>query len=178
MAGRESEGGMTDTGVTTEVWSPIGHGFSAYQASSHGRVRSVDRTLAGGRRCKGVVLKTRVSNRGYLLVNVRDDYGTVQTRTVHTLVMLAFVGLPPRGQQTRHLDDDPANNRWAPGGENVSRAAGGNLIYGTAEENAADKIRNAASPLAWPAPPPTRTRRWSRSVRVTVRHWLGRGDRP
>jgi hypothetical protein len=170
MAGRESEGGMTASDVHTEVWRPIGHGFSAYQASNRGRVRSVDRTLAGGRRCKGVVLRTRVSNRGYALVNVRDDYGTVQTRTVHTLVMLAFVGLPPRGLETRHLDDDPLNNRWAPGHEKASRAAGGNLIYGTPAQNAADKIRNAA-PLR------RRDRRWSQRVMTTVRHWLRRGDR-
>ena len=162
---------MTDTSVTTETWAPIGHGFSAYQASSHGQVRSVDRTLADGRYRRGVVLKTRVSNRGYELVNVRDDNGTVQTRTVHTLMMLAFVGLPPPGLETRHLDDVPANNRWAPGGEKESRAVGGNLMYGTPAENAADKIRNAAPPLP-------RRRRWSQSVRVTVRHWLGRGDRP
>ena len=162
---------MTNTDVTTEVWKPIGHGFSAYQASDHGGIRSVDRTLAGGRRCRGVVLKTRVSNRGYALVNVRDDNGTVQTRTVHTLVMLAFVGLPPRGQETRHLDDVPANNRWAPGSEKASRAAGGNLVYGTRAQNDADKIRNTA-------PPPTRRR--SQRVMTTVRHWLRirRGDRP
>ena len=162
---------MTNTDVTTEVWKPIGHGFSAYQASDHGGIRSVDRTLAGGRRCRGVVLKTRVSDRGYALVNVRDDNGTVQTRTVHTLVMLAFVGPPPRGLETRHLDDVPANNRWAPGDEKATRAAGGNLVYGTPAQNAADKIRNAA-------PPPSRPRRWSRSVVTTVRHWLGLGDRP
>ena len=140
---------MTDTSVTTEVWEPIGHGFSAYQASNHGQVRSVDRTLADGRYRRGVVLKTRVSNRGYVLVNVRDDNGTVQTRTVHTLVMLAFVGLPPPGLETRHLDDVPANNRWAPGDEKVSAAHGGNLVYGTPAQNAADKIRNAAPPRPW-----------------------------
>jgi hypothetical protein len=162
---------MTASNVPAEVWRPIGHGFTAYQASDLGQIRSVDRTLAGGRRCKGIVLKTRVSNRGYLLVNLRDDYGVVQTRTVHTLVMLAFAGPPRAGLETRHLDDDPLNNRWAPGGEKVSREHGGNLVYGTPAQNAADKIRNAA-------PPPSRRRRWSQSVRVTVRHWLGRGDRP
>jgi hypothetical protein len=162
---------MTDTSVRAEVWAPIGHGFASYEASNHGQIRSVDRTLAGGRRCKGVVLKTRISNRGYELVNVRDDNGDRQTRTVHTLVMLAFVGLPPPGQETRHLDDDPLNNRWEPGDEKTSRAAGGNLFYGTWQENEADKIRNAA-------PPPSRLSRWSRSVRVTIRHRLGRGDRP
>jgi hypothetical protein len=173
MAGRESEDVMTTTSTTTadEVWRPIGYGFSAYEASTHGRVRSVDRTLPGGRRCKGVVLKTRISNRGYVLVNVRDDYGVVQTRTVHTLVLLAFAGPPPAGLETRHLDDDPRNNRWAPGPEKVARAHGGNLMYGTRAQNDADKIRNAASP-------PSRRSRWSQRVRVTVRHWLRRGDRP
>ena len=151
---------MTDTSVTTEVWEPIGHGFSAYQASNHGQVRSVDRTLADGRYRRGVVLKTRVSNRGYVLVNVRDDNGAVQTRTVHTLEMLAFVGLPPPGQQTRHYDDNPLNNRWEPGAEKASRAAGGNLFYGTQEENDADKARNAAPPhLPW----------WRRLLKVTHR---------
>jgi hypothetical protein len=173
MAGRESEGSsMTSTTTAAEeVWRPIGYGFASYEASTHGKVRSIDRTLPGGRRCKGVVLKPRISNRGYLLVNVRDDNGDRQTRTVHTLVMLAFVGLPPAGQETRHLDDVPLNNRWAPGDEKATRAAGGNLIYGTPAQNAADKIRNTA-------PPPTRTRRWSQRVMVTVRHWFGRGDRP
>ena len=162
---------MTDTSVITEVWKPIGHGFSAYEASNLGQIRSIDRTLADGRRRRGIVLKTRVSNRGYELVNVRDDNGTVQTRTVHTLVLLAFVGLPPSGLETRHLDDVPLNNRWAPGDEKATRAAGGNLMYGTPAQNMADKIRNAA--------PPPRTRRSQRVV-TTVRHWLRirRGDRP
>ena len=151
---------MTDTSLTTETWAPIGHGFSAYEASNLGQIRSIDRTLADGRRRRGIVLKTRVSNRGYELVNVRDDNGTVQTRTVHTLMMLAFVGLPPPGQQTRHYDDNPLNNRWEPGAEKASRAAGGNLFYGTQEENDADKARNAAPPhLPW----------WRRLLKVTHR---------
>ena len=175
---------MTDTSVTTtETWAPIGHGFSSYEASNRGQIRSIDRTLDGGRRCKGVVLKPRISNRGYLLVNVRDDNGDRQTRTVHTLEMLAFVGLPPPGQQTRHYDDDPANNRWEPGAEETSRAAGGNLFYGTWQENDADKARNAkASPrilvITEELNAAARSRPWSQRVRVTVRHWLGRGDRP
>jgi hypothetical protein len=173
---------MTDTTMTTETWEPIGHGFSSYEASNRGQVRSIDRTLPGGRRCKGVVLKPRISNRGYLLVNVRDDNGLVQTRTVHTLVMLSRVGLPPRGQQVRHLDDDPANNRWEPGDEETSRAAGGNLFYGTRAQNDADKERNEkASPLAWPDITyeiGSVRSRWSQRVKVTVRHWFRRGDRP
>jgi hypothetical protein len=172
---------MTASDVHTEVWEPIGHGFTAYQASDQGQIRSIDRTLTGGRRCKGVVLKTRVSNRGYLLVNVRDDNGTVQTRTVHTLVMLAFVGLPPPGQETRHLDDVPANNQWRPGSEKASRAAGGNLVYGTRAQNDADKIRNAGPPRRpwWQRFLPRRkvTQRSGYAASPTPRRsW--RGDRP
>jgi hypothetical protein len=127
-ANRIGSGYLRNSDVPAEVWQAIGWGFSSYEASSHGRIRSVDRTLPGGRRCKGMVLKLRISNRGYLLVNLRDDNGAVQTRTVHTLVMLAFAGPPPKGLETRHLDDDPLNNAWAPGPEKVSREHGGNLI--------------------------------------------------
>ena len=54
--------------------------------------------------------------------------------------MRAFVGPCPDGQQVRHLDGNPVNNRWAPGAtaEEVI-AAGGNLIYGTPAENCEDR---------------------------------------
>ena len=44
--------------------------------------------------------------------------------------------------ECRHLDDDPLNNRWAPGDEAATRAAGGNLIWGTKPENVEDTFRN------------------------------------
>ena len=71
-------------------------------------------------------------------------------KTVHSLVLLAFVGDRPDGMiHTRHLDDDPSNNVLA------------NLRYGTPKENAADRQTN--SPLA----PGVRTK--ERAMRVRAR---------
>jgi len=54
--------------------------------------------------------------------------------------MEAFAGPCPDGQQVRHLDGNPLNNRWAPGetDEEVI-AAGGNLRYGTPKESCKDR---------------------------------------
>jgi hypothetical protein len=125
---------MTDSDTQTVTWRTI-PGFGSYEASDHGEIRSIDRAV-GTRQLKGVTLKTRPSNRGYLLVNLTDDQGAKQTRTVHTLVMRAFVGPCPAGMETRHLDDDPLNNRWAP------VTPPGNLVYGPKWAQEDDKYRN------------------------------------
>ena len=57
----------------------------------------------------------------------------------------AFVGPYPEGMEVRHLDGDPANNRWAPGNEQETQAAGGNLIYGTHAENMQDMLRHGTN---------------------------------
>ncbi|AAK94350.1 HNH endonuclease [Myxococcus phage Mx8] len=49
---------------------------------------------------------------------------------VHQLVADAFHGPCPTGQQVRHLDGNPTNNVPA------------NLAYGTALDNAADRVRH------------------------------------
>lgn len=49
---------------------------------------------------------------------------------VHHLVLDAFVGPRPVGMQARHLNDDGHDNRIE------------NLRWGTAHENAVDKVRN------------------------------------
>ena len=135
------------------LWGPLSkYGFSAYEASDYGEVRSIDRVAPDGRRLRGRVLKPRIPSNGYPTVNLTDDTGVVRTRTVHSLVMLAHVGECPDGQQVRHLDDNPLNNRWAPGAtDDEVRANGGNLVYGTPPENAEDKFRNGA-PRAAPKP--------------------------
>jgi hypothetical protein len=44
--------------------------------------------------------------------------------------MEAFVGLRPKGLETRHLDGDPSNNQLS------------NLAYGTSSENHLDMVRH------------------------------------
>jgi hypothetical protein len=132
---------MTDSDTTqagAETWKPI-PGYPAYEASDCGRVRSIPRT-EHGRTYRSVVLSTRVSNSGYVLVNVRDADGERQTRTVHTLVLAAFTGPRPRGQEARHLNDDPVDNRAE------------NLVWGTKAENVADTFANGRARAVPPAP--------------------------
>jgi hypothetical protein len=125
---------MTDSDTQTVTWKPI-PGFRWYEASDHGEIRSIDRTV-GTRHLKGTVLKPQPNNGGYLLVKLTDDQGGKRTCSVHRLVMLTFVGECPAGMQVRHLDDDPTHNRWAP------TTPPGNLVYGPRWAQEDDKYRN------------------------------------
>jgi hypothetical protein len=53
--------------------------------------------------------------------------GRLHLQIVNRIVLLAFVGPCPEGMETRHLDNDPANNRLS------------NLAWGTKQENGTDK---------------------------------------
>lgn len=55
--------------------------------------------------------------------------GTRPRRSVHTLVLLAFVGPCPPGHETRHLNNVRTDNRWPE-----------NICWGTPKENEADKV--------------------------------------
>ena len=75
---------------------------AGYEASSLGGIRSVPRTLAGGRRAGGVVLAQQHDRDGYATVKLgRKRY------RVNVLVQLAFAGPP----EVRHLDGDRSDNR-------------------------------------------------------------------
>jgi excisionase family DNA binding protein len=114
--------------VIEELRKPVDFGVN-YQVSNHGRVYN----LKTGKSLTGTINKD-----GYTVV-----YLTAGSRhksfLVHVLVMRAFAGLCPDGQQVRHLDGNPVNNRWAPGNEEETKALGGNLIYGTPAENCKDR---------------------------------------
>jgi hypothetical protein len=120
-----------------ETWKSV-PGFGFYEASDKGGIRSVDRTI-GGRNLRGVVLRPRVSNKGYLLVNLTDDDGVKRTRTVHTLVLETFAGPCPPGQEACHEHDDPLCNWWPE-----------ELHWGTHPQNVTERMRNRP---AAPRPP-------------------------
>lgn len=65
--------------------------------------------------------------RGYAEFCVVDDQGKQHTKSVHQEVMKAFVGPLPPGEQVRHLDGNPLNNRLD------------NLVYGTPVQNQQDR---------------------------------------
>lgn len=66
---------------------------------------------------------------GYLYVSISTN-GKQRSIPIHTLLLDAFVGERPIGNETRHLDGNPLNN------------ALDNLCYGSRKENAQDRIKN------------------------------------
>ncbi|SHJ57885.1 NUMOD4 motif-containing protein [Nocardiopsis flavescens] len=111
-----------------EVWKPV-VGFPGYEVSDRGRVRSFKRDP------EGELLKLHPGGRGYLQLVLRRD-GRSHSRLVHRVVLEAFAGPCPPGQETRHLNGDRFDNRRA------------NLAWGTPAENRADAIRHGTSPAA------------------------------
>lgn len=96
-----------------EEWRFIPNCEGIYQASSSGRIRSVNRTLTDStgktRRLKSVVLSPAMNSTGYLIVRICLSSGQ-ETRKVHQLVASAFIGIRPPGMDTCHNDGDRTNN--------------------------------------------------------------------
>lgn len=120
----------------TEEWRPIPGYEGLYEASSHGRIRSLDRrvrTARGDRITRGVVKKPAVKDTGRLQVHLARE-GRKAPWTVHRLVALTFLGPQPGpGYMVLHWDDDPSNNHVS------------NLRWGTQSENEHDRVRNGGN---------------------------------
>lgn len=114
-----------------EQWKDI-PSLPGYQASTEGRVRSVDRMVTDSRgrtyRVLGSVRQLTTSRGGYLRFNT-----TRGTHPVHLAVLEAFVGPRPPGRHGAHGDGDKTNNRPK------------NLRWATVAENAADKTRHGTA---------------------------------
>ena len=115
-----------------EQWKPVNGYEGIYEVSSHGRVRSVDRTVTRSdgkvHRYKGKVLSAGLSKRGgYPLVSLYTQ-GKNQSHYVHSLVAEAFIGSQTEGTHVCHYDGDPTNNHLD------------NLRYGTPSENKLDQV--------------------------------------
>jgi hypothetical protein len=114
--------------ATHETWRPIPGYECLYEVSDLGRVRSLPRKGGNNRTYGGKILKLILSA-PYLNVALSHD-GIEAKHRVHSLVMLAFAGPRPVGQEVRH----------GPGGALDNRLT--NLCYGTPAENSADMVRD------------------------------------
>lgn len=143
---------------TGEIWKDI-PGFEGwYQASSLGRVRSLDRTfpVVGRwgpmtRLVSGRIITPHQAPQGYLNVRLCKQ-GYQRKAGVHVLVCEAFHGLRPDDRrQVAHGDGDRANNRpenlrWATQRENeADKQAHGTIRRGEASPQA--KLREADIPV-------------------------------
>lgn len=103
-------------------WRPIPGYEGIYEISNYGALR----VLADGRH-PGRILKSCPHRRGYVLYCLTRKRYCHRTVTVHSLVMLAFVGPRPAGLQINHIDGNKRNNfvgnlEYVTPGENMKHA--------------------------------------------------------
>lgn len=129
---------MATDDATPETWLPAVGYEGRYAVSDLGRVRGLDRIIVRGDGQKQFVRARflRPARTGKITPHLRVVFsvnGKKRTMLVHQLVLEAFVGPRPEGQQGRH----------GPGGSLDNRLA--NLRYGTPVENMADKERDGTA---------------------------------
>jgi hypothetical protein len=112
----------------SEIWKAIPGFEGLYEASSEGRVRSLDRR-SGGRLLRGRILRQSVSNGGYRVLQLCRG-GERTTMRAHHLVAITFLGPPEAGFEVCHNDGNPGNNDL------------GNLRWGSRSDNARDTVRH------------------------------------
>lgn len=89
-----------------EKWLSVVGWEDLYEVSDEGRVR---RHRGGRGTIAGKVLKLRVLPNGYAFVSLCRG-GMPRNAYVHRLVAAAFLGAPPDGHITNHIDADKRNN--------------------------------------------------------------------
>lgn len=119
-----------------EEWKDIPGYEGRYQASTHGRIRSVDRYVSGVNHYTGNPFLRRITSKvlrpgrycksGHVSVVLGRGTNGIP---VHQLVMLTYCGKPPKGMEILHSNGDPTDNRLV------------NLRYGTRTENILDVYR-------------------------------------
>jgi hypothetical protein len=112
-----------------ERWLPVVGYEGSYEVSDLGRVRTLARLDARGRRRKEKVLSPRPTTRDHRAIalyagGIRTDF------QLHRLVLDAFVGPRPEGMEGCHWNDIPTDNRLA------------NLRWDTRSANVRDSVRN------------------------------------
>ena len=108
-----------------EVWRPI-EDSNGYEVSNLGRVKSPDSKY----RCGRVLMPYPKGKWGHVRVKLGRKGVEVG---VHRLVAIAFLGRPEKGQEVRHLNGLPADNRAS------------NLKWGTSKENKSDTLKHGRS---------------------------------
>lgn len=119
----------------SEEWRAV-PGVVGYEASTLGRIRSLDRSYVDSmgrpRQVRGRVLTLSVNSGGYR----NASFGMQGLRGAHQVIALTFLGPPPPGTEVCHGNGDKTDNRLE------------NLRYGTASENSHDAVRHGVHPSA------------------------------
>lgn len=121
-----------------EVWKAIKvQGVKdGYEVSNHGLVRSyIKRGYIPGYCQTPRLISAGENSDGYLRVILRGSDGGNRWMLVSRLVLMMFVGPPPKNKQCRHLNGKKLDNRVS------------NLKWGTAKRNADDRVLHGTAPI-------------------------------
>jgi len=144
---------MTDS--ANEQWAPANGYEGVYEVSTYGRVRSLDRLIVSVTGQKymlpGVMLKLQLDKRGYYWVSF-SLHSRIKRKYVHQLVLDTFVRPKRPGEEGRHLNGCPTDNRL------------NNLAWGTKAENIADAKAHGTFPVLERRPGAKLTRAQVRAI--------------
>lgn len=138
-----------------EEWKAIPGYEGLYEASTLGRVRSLDRLIhcrnGSVKQYRGTVLTPSTTNTDYLSVQLSRD-GKPIRYLVHRLVALTFIPNPDGLEEVNHKDGVKRNNElsnleWMSRVRNIRHAMGMGLIQGLGEDNPAAKLTESDARL-------------------------------
>lgn len=112
-----------------EIWKPIPGYEGLYEASTLGRIRSVDKLIPHPRNKnmslpkRGRILKSELDKYGYPVVTLCKD-GKTKTFKVHRLIAQTYIPNPDNLPQIDHInavkyDNQPKNLRWCTSQQNT-----------------------------------------------------------
>ena len=124
--------------MSEEIWKDIPNYEGLYQASNLGRVKSLERLDAIGRKVNEKILKSARDRYGYYRIQLwKQSIG--KAYQVHRLVWSAFNGPIPEGMQVNHIDEKPSNNSLS----NLNlMTPKENCNWGTRNERAGKVLKN------------------------------------
>jgi len=114
-----------------EIWKEV-IGFPGYEVSNHGRVRSF-RGKNGKLKSAPSYMSNYCYKNRYHRVTMSDSNHNKRTKTLHRVVLEAFVGLCPVGHEGCHADGNIHNNHIE------------NLRWDTVKNNHIDMIKHGNS---------------------------------
>ena len=129
-----------------EVWKEIPGWEGYYMASTHGRIKSVDRYVISNGRGKyfkkGKILRLETDKDGYKKIQLNKN-GKAKKYLVHRLVAMCFIPNPNNLPEINHKDENRANNHVS-NLEWCNRKY--NCNYGTRNEKVSNSLKGK---IAW-----------------------------
>ncbi len=101
---------------TQEIWKGIPGYLGMYEASTFGRIKSLERTVIGingiKQVFKGRIRILRICTSGYYYINLAKN-GKIKTRKVHQLIAESFLNHKPNGHNlvVNHINFNRLDNR-------------------------------------------------------------------